>query len=161
MKDLKEEWKNLMKIPVKKVSSQLKEGWNKTKIGTVDINELFTFELKTVVREGQLMAYFVERLEDRDRLVQFNCHNKSRESLVSIKKHILNISVSDTVLTVLEDKITQRKLVAQIANEKFDDNEIEIGRRITRCEGGDLDINCSLRGLNSLIVDKTKLMIFD
>ena len=80
--------------------------------------------------------------------------------MVSVENHILNLAVSDHLLAVIENKFTGKKLVAQVANEEWNDGEIEIGRRITRVEG-ELDIDCSMRGLNSLIVDKSKLIIFD
>jgi hypothetical protein len=102
----------------------------------------------------------VERLEDRDRLVQFNCHTGLRESLTTTQNHILTIAVSEHILVVLEDKFTGKKTLAQVANESFNDGEIEVGKRISRVDG-ELDINCSMRGLNSLVVDKNKLIIFD
>lgn len=135
MKDLKEEWKRLVGEPVRNVSSQLKDGWKRTKMGTIEETELFPFEMKTVVKEGELFAYFVERLEDRDRIVQFNCHKNTRETVVSIDNHILNLAVSDHILTVIENKFTGKKIVAQIANAELNDGEIEIGKRITRVEG--------------------------
>jgi hypothetical protein len=61
---------------------------------------------------------------------------------------------------VLEDKTTTRKIVAQIVNEEFNGGFIETGRVISKVEG-ELDINSSLRGLNSLVIDKNKLVIFD
>ena len=67
------------------------------------------------------MAYFIERLEDRDRFVQYNCHTNHRSSVVSIENHILTISISDHILAVLENKFTGKKIVAQIANEAFND----------------------------------------
>ena len=78
--------------------------------------------------------------------------------MVSTQSHILTISVADHILTVLENKFTGKKLVAEVANESLDGKEIIIGKRITRVEG-ELDINCSLRGLNSLVIDKNKLII--
>jgi hypothetical protein len=158
MRDLKHDWKELMKEPVRSVSAQLKDGWKNSPMGVVEESELFPFEVKTVVKDGALMAYFVERLEDR--LVQFNCHTGVRESLVCIHSHILTIAISEHILAVLENKLTGKKMVAQIANESFDDGEIEVSRNFSRMEG-ELDINCSMRGLNSLVVDKNKLMIFD
>jgi len=68
--------------------------------------------------------------------------------------------VSEHILAILENKFTGKKTLAQIANENFNDGEIEIGKRISRLDG-ELDINCSMRGLNSLVVDKNKLIIFD
>ena len=59
MKDLKEEWKTLVREPLRNVSSKLKDGWKRTKMGAVEETELFPFEMKTVVREGELFAYFV------------------------------------------------------------------------------------------------------
>ena len=50
--------------------------------------------------------------------------------------------------------------MAQIVNEKLDGGEIILGKTIENCEG-DLQVDCCGRGgLNSLIVDKTKLVIF-
>lgn len=113
-----------------------------------------------MMKEGQLIAYFVERLEDKDRLVQFNCHTGLRESVVSTQRHILTFAISEHILTVLEDKYSAKKIVGQVANKNFNDSEIEVGRRISKIEG-ELDISCSIRGLNSLVIDKNKLMIFD
>jgi hypothetical protein len=42
----------------------------------------------------------------------------------------------------------------------MDGGEIEWGKRISKAEG-ELDINSSFRGLNSLVVDKNKLIVFD
>ena len=47
-----------------------------------------------------------------------------------------------------------------MVNEKFDGSEIEAGKTIESCQG-DLMVDSSCRGLNSLVVDKTKLVIFD
>ena len=47
-----------------------------------------------------------------------------------------------------------------VSNEQWKGEEIEAGRRISRIEG-ELDVDSSMRGLNSLIVDKNKLIIFD
>ena len=69
-----------------------------------------------------MIAYFVERLEDRDRLVQFNCHSKARESLITTENHILSLAVSEHILAVLENKFTGQKIVAQVANETFGDS---------------------------------------
>jgi hypothetical protein len=52
------------------------------------------------------------------------------------------------------------KIVGQVANSSFNGSEIEVGRRISKAEG-ELDISSSLRGLNSLVIDKNKLIIFD
>lgn len=46
-------------------------------------------------------------------------------------------------------------------NENFNGEEIEIGRMMSNCDQGVLDVDCSLRGLNCLMVDKTKMVIFD
>lgn len=102
----------------------------------------------------------MERLEDRDRLVRFNCHSGVRESLTATRHHILSIAAAEQVLVVLEDKFTNKKMVAEVANASFNEGEIEVGKRISRVEG-ELDINCSMRGLNSLVVDKNKLIVFD
>lgn len=63
---------------------------------------------------------------------------------------------------MLEGKKDSSKIVAQVANEEFDGSEIQFGRTILEPDQtNDLSINSSLRGLNSLIVGKTKLVIFD
>ena len=56
--------------------------------------------------------------------------------------------------------MTTQKIVAEVANQHMDGGEVQIGRRISRAEG-ELDINSSFRGLNSLVIDKNKLIIFD
>ena len=70
------------------------------------------------------------------------------------------MAVAEQILVVLEDKFTMQKLVAQVVNEAFDEREIVLGKRISRTQG-ELDVSSSQRGLNSLIVDKNKLIIFD
>lgn len=55
----------------------------------------------------------------------------------------------------------EQKLVAQVGNEKFDGSEIQFGRMISNCDQAELNINSSMRGLNSLVIGKTKLVIFD
>jgi hypothetical protein len=70
------------------------------------------------------------------------------------------LAVADQILLVLEDKYSMQKLVAQVTNEVFDGTEIVLGKRISRAQG-ELDVSSSQRGLNSLIVDKNKLIIFD
>jgi len=92
--------------------------------------------------------------------VEFNCENYQRNQLTSKQAHILSIAATEQIMVVLEDKFSMQKLVGQIANESLDGGEILIGKRISRTQG-ELDINCSQRGLNSLIVDKNKLIIFD
>lgn len=57
--------------------------------------------------------------------------------------------------------MTEKKIIGQIANEKFDGGEISIGRMISNCDQTELNINSSKRGLNSLVIGKTKLVIFD
>lgn len=47
-----------------------------------------------------------------------------------------------------------------MGNESLDGSELVIGKRITRIEG-EIDINSSMRGLNSLVIDKNKLIVFD
>jgi hypothetical protein len=160
MRELQGEWRELARQPVTKLSGELVVGWRKVGMGEVEESELFPLEFRAIVREGQLLAFFVEREEERDRLVRFNCHTGERESLVSTQSHILSLAVAEGVLVVLENKYTGQKIVAQVGNESFDGGEIVVGKRISRVEG-ELDINSSMRGLNSLVIDKNKLIIFD
>lgn len=93
-------------------------------------------------------------------LVEYNCHRRIKKYLKSTRAHILSLAIAEGVIAVTEDKRTGKKLIVQVANEEFDGGEIVIGKRITKVEG-ELDINSSLKGLNSLIEDKNKLIVFD
>ena len=68
--------------------------------------------------------------------------------------------MAEEIICIFEHKYSQKKLIAQIANDVFDGSEIEMGKSIDSCQG-DLMVDSSCRGLNSLVVDKTKLVIFD
>lgn len=52
VKELLDEWKALVGIPVKKISSLICKQFEKTTIGEVEITELFEFEIKTILRDG-------------------------------------------------------------------------------------------------------------
>ena len=160
MKELQGEWRELARVPVGRVSGELVKGWRKTLVGEVEESELFPLEFKTIIREGELIVYFIEHEEERDRLVRYNCHSQERATLVSSGSHILSVAVAESVLVILEDKFTTQKMVAEVANEEYNGGEIVVGRRISRTEG-EFDINSSMRGLNSLVIDKNKLIIFD
>lgn len=111
-------------MPLQSVSELLSEESSLTKIGEVQVSELFTFEIKPVVKEGELLVYYVEREENLDRLVEYNCHKKEKKSLTSTHNHILSIAVADRVIAVLENKLTTQKIVAEVANEQMDGSEI-------------------------------------
>ena len=81
------------------------------KIGEVATSELFPLELKTVVREGELLLFYVQHEERLDRLVEYNCHRKTSRSLVVSGSHILALAVADRVIVVLENKMTTQKVV--------------------------------------------------
>lgn len=51
-----------------------------------------------------------------DRLVEYNCHRKTTRSLVATNSHILSLAVADRVIAVLENKLTQQKVVVEVAN---------------------------------------------
>jgi hypothetical protein len=53
-------------------------------------------------------------------------------------------------------------MVVQVANEEFDGKDIVYGRKISSPDQvRDLKVNSSVRKLNSLVVGKNKLVIFD
>ena len=62
------------------------------------------------------MAYFVQRDEEKDILVEFNCESYQRKQLVSKQAHILSIAATEQIMVVLEDKYSMQKLVGQVAN---------------------------------------------
>lgn len=53
--------KTTSRVPLQSVSELLSEESSLTKIGEVQVSELFTFEIKPVVKEGELLIYYVER----------------------------------------------------------------------------------------------------
>lgn len=87
-----------------------------TKIGEVATSELFPLELKAVVREGELLLFYVQHEEQQDRLMEYNCHKKTTRSLVVTDSHILSLAVADRVITVLENKLTLQKVVVEVIN---------------------------------------------
>ena len=101
MLELKGLWRELSREPLNVVSSRLVTNWNKAKMGEVALSNMFSFEVKTIVREGEWLAYFVEREGACDRLVRYNCHTRQRSSVVSNSSHILSVSVASEVLVVL------------------------------------------------------------
>lgn len=103
--------KGLAKAPVESVSKLLNAQCQLTKIGEVATSELFPLELKAVVREGELLLFYVQHEERLDRLVEYNCHRKSTRSLVVSNSHILSLAVADRVIAVLENKLTLQKVV--------------------------------------------------
>lgn len=112
--------------------------------------------------EGELIIYYVEREEalDFDKLVRFNCFKRQKKWVRSSPNHnIQSLTVGESVLVVLEEKLSGKRIVAQVSNKDYDGSEIQIGQRISRISG-EVDINCGMRGLNSLIENKTKLIIF-
>ena len=70
----------------------------------------------------------------------------------------MSFSVGESVLTVLEKG--EIKTVVQVVNEEWNGGEVEVGKRISKING-EADVNCSMRGLNSLVENKNKLIIFD
>lgn len=42
------------------------------------------------------------------------------------------------MIGVFEEKMTEKKFVAQVANERFDGGEIEFGSMISNCDQADL-----------------------
>ena len=105
------------------------------------------------------MFYYIEQGEI-DKLIQYNCQTRCKGYLFTTKYLILSFTVAEEIICILEEKETRKKIIAQITNEKFNGEEIAIGKVIESCQG-DLQVNSSWRGLNSLVVDKTKLVIFD
>ena len=73
---------------------------------------------------------------------------------------MISLAVAEEVIAVVESKTTSQKMVLGVTNEVWDGSEVQVGKRISRAEG-ELDINSSMRGLNSLIIDKNKLIVFD
>ena len=63
---------------MEKVSQLMGKMWSKTQIGEVAVSVMFAFEIKTIVREGDLWVYFVERDQKCDRIVRYNCSTKQR-----------------------------------------------------------------------------------
>jgi hypothetical protein len=94
MKELLAEWRNLTRIPLGSVSKMISQKSKKTLMGEVEASELFSFEIKPILKEGQLLVYFVERVGSIDRLVQYNCHTRSRNYLTSRDNHILSLAVA-------------------------------------------------------------------
>lgn len=83
------------------------------------------------MKNGELFLYYVERSEAEERLVQFSCHKKAKRWVRTRKYNILSLTVAEDIILVLENKETQKKIVAQIVNEDFDGSEIEFGRMIS------------------------------
>lgn len=95
-----------------------------------------------------------------DRLIEYNCHQHTRSSLTSTLSHITSIAAADKVIIALENKLTTQRIIGEVANEAMDGAEIEIGRRISKIDG-EPEVDCSFRGLNSVVIGRTKLIIFD
>lgn len=70
-----------------------------------------------MVREKELLVYYVQHEERLDRVVEYNCHRRTSRSLTISHSHILSLAVADKVIAVLEDKLTTQKIVAEVANE--------------------------------------------
>ena len=102
----------------------------------------------------------MEREDNFDRLVQYNCHSKVKTHIKSTNNHILSLAVSDQVIAVIESKMNAQKMIVEVSNELWAGEELIPGRRISKVDG-ELDINSYLRGLNSLLIDKNKLIILD
>jgi hypothetical protein len=135
VKELNADLKALARVPLEAVSKLLNSRSQLTKMGEVPTSELFVFEVKPILKGNELLVYYVEREERLDRLVEYNCHKRTKRSLTSTRSHILSLAVADRVIAVLEDKFTTQKIVAEIVNEEMNGGEIETGRRISRAEG--------------------------
>ena len=112
-----------------------------------------------------LFLYYVEYpddVSDHYVIIQYNCHTTEKSYLYTTQYKIHSISLcNDEIVGVLEEKTTGIKIIGQISNSSFNGGEIEIGRRMSNCDQGNLEIECSQRGLNCLFVDKSKLVVFD
>lgn len=52
--------------------------------------------------------------------MKYNCHKKNRQSLFVKSHHIVSIAVGNSVIVVLEEKLSGNRTVVQIANEDYD-----------------------------------------
>lgn len=101
----------------------ISKDFQKYPIGNVIISEMFEFTPKFISKGDQFFLYYAEHGET-DKLIEYNCTNQLKKYLLTKKYHILSISVGEEIICVLEDKQTQRKLIAQVVNGSFDDKEM-------------------------------------
>lgn len=129
------------------------------------------FEIKQLVKKNeetnndQLVLYYVEHDSNKEtnKLVQYNTETKvKRWVMIPAMYQPLSLAVGVDVVLLLENTMAMNdeKVIVQVVNQEWAGEELIMGKKIEQLNG-EVHVDAGLRGLNLMVVNKNKLVVFD